>query len=461
MSVKPLHPDHPEIPVDRAWQEGRRLYVRCGYTSQLNKDMRALKATWDPDKRALYTGTGKREQVTAAVLASLERAAAIEAVKALGLWVIIPFEAEDIRARAKNGLHGVFDGERKAWAMRTEADLAEIQGLIRDRQAAIDAARAAEQQRARQQADQDRAADLEAAAIAARRRSEEIVARSDRTPTGETATVTEVSTRFMNKRTAASMARSAGTVLRLSDGRRGLIVAVDIWFTDEEMASSVCWHDATMDEAHWDFRYSLVIVEPTAEETTADEAEAAYRRDAAAIYHLFEETPKLTGARADDQWTLIPANEQAGSIHASAGSTAYAAGTVILTTGGRVVWQHPGWYDDYVRSEGTSTDPELADRVRAILAGGPRRRVYRDRQVPVDYDVRIPAEPGEEGFPGWPHDAPRTYLDEDGEHGWDDVVPGEDGEPMTYRELAYDLAAAQGIGLGDFMDRQRLRRGEI
>jgi hypothetical protein len=130
---------------------------------------------------------------------------------------------------------------------------------------------------------------------------------------------------------------------------------------------------------------------------------------------------------------------------------------------------------DYIRSEGISDDPALAARLREILAVGARRRVYHDRQVPVDYDIRGPAAPekaihgdsrpsgsGEPGFPGWPQDAPRTYLDEDGEHGWDDPVPDDgEGEPMTYRELAYDLAAAQGIGIDDFMDRQRLRRGEI
>jgi hypothetical protein len=205
MPARPLHPDHPDIPLDRAWQQGRRLYIRCGYNSQLTKDLLAIGSTWDPEVRARWTGTGKREQVTAAVLAHQERIAAIEAVKALGLWAVIPYEAEDIRARAKD-LDGLFDNDRKAWAMRTEADLAEVQALIRDRQAAIDAAPAAEREQAAAERAEAAAADTAALADTAARRREETIARPGRTPTGETATVTEVSTRHMNRHTAAKMA---------------------------------------------------------------------------------------------------------------------------------------------------------------------------------------------------------------------------------------------------------------
>jgi hypothetical protein len=66
-------------------------------------------------------------------------------------------------------------------------------------------------------------------------------------------------------------------------------------------------------------------------------------------------------------------------------------------------------------------------------------------------------------FPGWPADAPDVYVDADGEHGWDDIVEDEDGDladPMTYRELAYDLAAARGLSIAGFLSRQRLRHGD-
>ena len=60
-------------------------------------------------------------------------------------------------------------------------------------------------------------------------------------------------------------------------------------------------------------------------------------------------------------------------------------------------------------------------------------------------------------------DWPARYTDEYGdEHDWDDTVSDEDvGEPMTYRELAHDLAAAQGVDLEDFLDRQRLGSGAL
>lgn len=61
---------------------------------------------------------------------------------------------------------------------------------------------------------------------------------------------------------------------------------------------------------------------------------------------------------------------------------------------------------------------------------------------------------------------PDCYIDEEGQaHDWDDPVPVEDEdtdeEPMTYRELAYDLASAQGIDIEDFLARQALRRGDV
>jgi hypothetical protein len=383
----PPTPLHPDVPQDRAWQDGRRLYVRCGYKSQLNAALRELGATWDPGQHALWTGSGKREQVTAAVLAAEERIRAAKAVKALGLWVAIPPAADDIRGRAKE-LCAVFDGELKQWAMPSEDALTEVLDLIGQRQARIKAENAAAQEQTPEQGQRERAEARVAPAGTAQRRIEQVIAKTGRTPTGETATATVVSTRRMNKATAASIAEPAGAVIHLADGRRGLITGVDIWFTNDEMASSVCWHPETHDEAHWDFRYEVAIVEPTPAETAEDEAAAAYRRDAQEIHDLMDNAGKLTGARAGDHWTPVPDREQEGSIYATAGTTAYHAGTLILTTDGQVIWQHPGWYDDYIRSEGITTSTELVTRVRAVLAGGDRRRVHRAGPQPIGYEVR-------------------------------------------------------------------------
>lgn len=53
-------------------------------------------------------------------------------------------------------------------------------------------------------------------------------------------------------------------------------------------------------------------------------------------------------------------------------------------------------------------------------------------------------------------DWPPYYIDHDGHlHGWDDLVPGDpDSEPgpaITYRELAYDEAAAGHMDIDAFL----------
>jgi hypothetical protein len=71
-----------DIPTDRAWRTGRRIYIRCGYNSRTNTDLRDIGAKWDADVRALWVGSGKADHVLAILAAATERAAAVEAVKA-------------------------------------------------------------------------------------------------------------------------------------------------------------------------------------------------------------------------------------------------------------------------------------------------------------------------------------------------------------------------------------------
>ncbi|MEU7822936.1 hypothetical protein [Catellatospora sp. NPDC049133] len=123
---KPLHPD---IPIDRAWQEGRRIYVRCGYKSQLNQDLIALKSNWDADKRVRWVSTAKRDQVVPLVLAAEQRRSQVQATLDSGHIVRIPFEADAVREQAKK-LHGAFDAERKVWALPTAQDVQVIADAV-------------------------------------------------------------------------------------------------------------------------------------------------------------------------------------------------------------------------------------------------------------------------------------------------------------------------------------------
>lgn len=339
--------------------------------------MMAGPARWMP--RQLLPGRF-RDAVVTAVAEATERARRVQELKDRGHWLDIPFDAEHVREAAKDA-NAVYDGDRKQWAFPDADSLARVTELrdvwITDtdeekRLAVVAAER-------RRQAEEERRA-LE--------RRERIVAGSDRTPTGEVVEHREISTRHMNRHTAEDRAREDGSLVYLDDGRRGVVVDRKIWFTGEDMASSVCWHQETHDEAHWDFQYTVLVVEDTEEEKAADAERAAQRADALAIHAVVDKAPQLTGATAGDYWTDLPVDQRVGTIDVTTGTTGTVrAGQLVLTRDGRVVWQHPGYYDDYIRSEGVSTDPDLVVTVRALFAPGPRKRVVRGT-MPTYYEVR-------------------------------------------------------------------------
>jgi hypothetical protein len=357
------------IPTDTAWKTGRRIYIRCGYQSQLNTDLRDVGAKWDPTERALWVGSGKLTTVVPLVEAHLARKTAIVAVKtaasAANRWVSIPFDATHVRDRAK-ALGAKWDGTLKRWALPTDEALAEIQGMLATYAAAVEAQkaarRAAEAQARAAAATQDKAATVATQHAA--------VARAGRTLTGETGRFGEHSTARHNRASAEHAARPVGSIVRLAKGR-AIITGVKVWFTGEDLASSTCWHADTHDEAHWDWSYEVAYVEPTDAETAADEATAANRADEAELGAVFAEMQHAdrTDAGEQDGWSAVTGptiQRWGGSI------TPFDDGRIILA-GDRVVLQHPGYYDDYRRSERASTDPALTTRVRDLIQRGPRK----------------------------------------------------------------------------------------
>lgn len=359
MAITPLHDD---IPTDRAWRTGRRVYVRCGYQSQLNTELRDLGGRWDADERALWVGSGKADKVIPLVAAAIERAAAIETVKATatetGRWVTIPYAAAAVRDRAK-ALGARWDAGRKQWAMPTDTAHAEISEAVAALHAAAAAERAAERAA--------RGATVEAA----KPTPADIVAGAGRVATGDTAHTLRLSTRRMNKAVAATMAHKVGAVVHLTDGRRGVVVDTDVWFTGEEMASSACWHDETHDQAHWDIRATLAVVEPTDAERAADQAAAEQAGELVELDAVFVAAAKgdLTDGHTSERWTTV-AGPRITRRGGSTGSVDH--GRIILGEDGVVWWQHPGYCDDYRRSERRTTDPALYARVRALTALGAR-----------------------------------------------------------------------------------------
>ena len=345
---------HPDIPDEKAWQQGRRIYIRCGYKSTLNGQLRELGAKWDGDENALWVGTGKRDQVIPLILAQAERAAATEAVKDSGLWVKIPFAASDVRDQAKK-LGARWDGARKEWAMPSADALATVQTLL-------SAAAAEEAQR-------EAAAKAKTAAAAART-EDDILSESGRTVCGERKSLTGRLDGHGRRPWAEQAKPQPGDIRITVDGVRVLVLSstVDFW-SDQDQADF-----GPSREPGWYYTYACVAVEPTAEEVSDDAARAAELADAEEIAAVAEAVRKGVDYLPESQAGTRRTAAAAGRIGITTGTTSYGDGEVTLTEDGQVIWYHPGYYDDYRASEGATSDADLAARVRAVIAGGDRTR---------------------------------------------------------------------------------------
>lgn len=376
--IKPLSET---IDTDRAWQEGRRIYVRCGYKSKLNSQLRQLRAHWDPERRALWVGSTKKPAVIALIEEATQRADHIEAIKARGLWVNIPRGMPEVREQAKK-LGAVFDADRTEWAAPTPEARAQVERLVAEHRAAKRADRLA----AKREREELKAAVAQAPASQAEVVMGEVLAgRVRRRATGEVVSHRWVSTRRMRSGDARVLLHRVGELIELADGRHGVVVKVQAWFTDGERASSMCWHDETADRAHWDLWHRVAVVEDTAAEAAERRERRERDEDAAelhALWHVRGRGPVVEGTR------LVPEAERVGSIRMryGTGHTRHDGGTMTLTKGGLVVFTHPGWYDDYRSTWWESSDRALVARVRAAVVRGARERVFVDQ---MEYVYRV------------------------------------------------------------------------
>jgi hypothetical protein len=382
--TKPLAGD---IPTEKAWRVGRRIYVRCGYQSKLNGQLRGIGAKWDGEVRALWVGSGKLDQVLPLVRATAERAQQIERIKALGLWVKVPYDAEDIRAAAKNA-GGVFDGELKLWAMPDDATYTAIGEQVRAYNERIQAQRNAERaelEAAKQRRLAEERDNTEAARLAAR---DVLINRSGRRVIGEPGWVDGYlhDSRGIRRPQAERAAPQPGDLRKLRDGRRGLVLSCTVTFFSERDVDDDFAPGGTSAEVGWYYRYEYVPVEPTAQERSDDDREAAEKADLQELHAII-----LAVERGGDaaEWT----RQWTGGLQVAAtitkdspGGMSVHGGQIILTATGELFWQHPGWYDDWRSTERRIADPDLVTRIRAALAGGSRRRGA--------FEVRVPSSPG-------------------------------------------------------------------
>jgi hypothetical protein len=128
---------------------------------------------------------------------------------------------------------------------------------------------------------------------------------------------------------------------------------------------------------------------PTEDEVTQDTARGAAVADAREIHEVMEQAGHGFGGASG--WRTLPPEARAATItshYGTAGSAGTAGATLILTTGGEWILQHPGWYDDFAHTERVLTDPALITRARTLLAGGDRDSTYHD-QLTYWYTVRV------------------------------------------------------------------------
>lgn len=381
-----------DIPLDRAWRTGRRVYVRCGYHSRLNTQLRGLGAHWDGEARALWTGSGKRTQVAELVRAAEARRTEIDRIKAAGRWVTVPRGAADLRARIKDELGGVFDGDRKQWALPTDEALTRARQMVADHQEAAAADRADRRRR--------RAAE---AAETLPDRIARLTAEAGRTLTGGpvpgsgpdgTVTLTTRLFQRMRRAEAQACASGIGEVIRDEHRHRFLIIGRDLEFWNQDMVDDQAPH---LVDPHWLVTYTCVRVETTPDEAAADRAADAEAADAAEIDDLMRQAGTVTAAATAIAAPYPPEQEITATITGRAGHTGtVGTGTLILTRDGRVHWRHPGYYDDYIPTAGTTTDPAFTGRVRALTAAGSRTLQSRRGQLPATYTITVTAPEGDQ-----------------------------------------------------------------
>lgn len=387
-------PAHPDIDIDRAWKLRSRLYVSSGYHTRLRADLEALGAHWDTKRKAHWVGPAKQQAALEAVAVAEERSAHCAAVLAAGLWVRIPYDAEMIRARAKE-LGAVWCPDRREWAAPSDSARAELTAMVAEwrahlptpknpyaRNAAYAAAEHREQERRRHE---EREIAREKAAIDHRAR---LLAAAGRTATGYHLRRAEACQEVLTHEQASELAHRVGDVLRLDDGRRAMVTEATVAFFRDAIPCPRAERD-DHHGAHWCYRYRLDLLELTDAEIDAEVQQAAETADAHDIHQMVQWAAIATDPAADDHWSTLPSEQEAGRITVATGTAGQLpAGQLLITRDGRAIWQDPGQYDTYIRAEGVSTDPGLLRWAHSVLASGTRTRVVPG-PAPLRYTVTV------------------------------------------------------------------------
>lgn len=399
MADKPPQKIHDEIPVERAWQDGRRIYIKCSKNSQLGQKLFEMQATWDGDVGARYVGTQRKNLVIPLILEHLARIAAVDEVRAAGRWVALPRgEGREAIYQWIKGLgNAVYDGERKEWAMPSDDAYTEVKEMIAEvgRQQA-----AAREQQRQAQAVQRAAEDTAMAEQQLTRkqvREQQLIAASGRTVTDHRGEGTARIYGYMKRAEAERHIYKPGHIERVGFGakaRRLLVLesSAEFWSQDDIDDSLVS--GGTGSEPGWRCAFTYIVVEPTPQEAAFDAAEQAHsddQKEIAAVLDVAWRGGTMAEVTSFTQVTGPTIVE--GWLHSGD------RGKITVAADGGVWYQHPGSYDDYRRTEGQITDPGLLERIHAIVAGGPRRYHVYPSGLQRQYTVTVPSPEDGPGIP--------------------------------------------------------------
>ena len=331
LSATPAN-DLDNIPTSLAEISGRRLYVYCGYKSGLNTRMRELGAHWDAERKGLWVAASKRSLVLPLLrehLATLER---VETVKRDGFPVVIPYAANAVRNRAKE-LGGIWDKENKHWVLPTSDAAEDIERLL--------AAWSGQKRSAKPKANK-----------------EQIIAQCDRATTGKESTFSGRLDGYFRKADALLRCPAPGTIIRLSPDKEGVVLDSSIaFYSEDDLQDTMPWED----RPGWYYNGTYAELVPTA-------AQIGDQEDREAVAALWVTCRQ--GAHGVTAWQQATPVIQAEMNTASLPTTL--PERIAVTPDGTWLYQHPGFYDDYRRTEAVIDDPQILERLRTAIDRGPR-----------------------------------------------------------------------------------------
>ncbi|WP_344876154.1 hypothetical protein [Allokutzneria multivorans] len=270
---KPLHED---LPIEMAWIEGRRIYIRCAYDSDINQRLIAMNAEWHKERGLRYVGTVRKAKVLEVLSVEIEQRRARRETEqravGSGLRVLVPIGLPTSFHEQATRMGAVWDSGEHLYRVPNTETRTGLRALVdtvvaeREQREREQRQRESDARRARESATTEKAVRVLAHAVQqaaeqAVQRRERALAESPHPVTGEVEYVHEVVLERLTTAQAEDRGWPLDSVQQLPDSRRGVVLTRAVWFTNAERASGSDWHPDAPDTPHWNILYTLAILD--------------------------------------------------------------------------------------------------------------------------------------------------------------------------------------------------------